>query len=38
MVFKAVGLKANGRASRWVTRAAWWLIRSRVARLSRQAA
>jgi rubrerythrin len=38
MVFKAVGLKPNGRASRWVTRAAWWLIRSRVARLSRQAA
>lgn len=38
MVFKAVGLKPNGRTSRWVTRAAWWLIRSRVARLNRQAA
>ncbi len=38
MVFKAVGLKPNGRASRWVTRTAWWLIQSRVARLSRNAA
>src|SRR5216683_3318719 len=38
MVFKAVGLKPNGRASRWVTRAAWWLIQSRVARLTRAAA
>jgi rubrerythrin len=38
MVFKAVGLKPNGRACRWVTRTAWWLVQSRVARLSRQAA
>jgi hypothetical protein len=38
MVFKAVGLKPNGRACRLATRTACWLIRSRVARLSRQAA
>jgi rubrerythrin len=38
MVFKAVGLKPNGRVCRWTTRTAWWVIRSRVARLSRQAA
>jgi rubrerythrin len=35
MVFKAIGLTPNGRASRWVTRAAWWLMKARVARLSR---
>jgi rubrerythrin len=38
MVFKAVGLNPNGRASRWVTRTAWWLVQSRMARLSRNAA
>jgi rubrerythrin len=38
MVFKAVGLTPNGRLSRWATRAAWWMVRARVARLSRQAA
>jgi len=38
MVFKAVGLPPNGRASRWVTRAAWWVIKTRVARLARAAA
>jgi hypothetical protein len=35
MVLKVVGLKPNGRFSRWVTRTAWWLLQSRVARLSR---
>jgi rubrerythrin len=38
MVFKAVGLKPNGRVSRWATRTAWWLVQSRVARLNRNAA
>jgi rubrerythrin len=38
MVFKAVGLKPNGRASRWVARAAWWIIQTRIARLTRAAA
>jgi rubrerythrin len=38
MVFKAVGLRANGRASRWATRAAWWMIQARMARLTRSAA
>jgi len=38
MVFKAIGLKPHGRACRWATRTAWWLVQSRVARLSRQAA
>jgi hypothetical protein len=38
MVFKAVGLKPNGSASRWVTRAAWWIIQTRIARLTRAAA
>ena len=38
MVLKAVGLKANGQASRWVTRAAWWIIRTRIALLTRAAA
>jgi hypothetical protein len=38
MVFKAVGLKPNGRASRWATRAAWWIIQTRIARLTRAAA
>ena len=38
MVFKAVGLPPNGRASRWATRAAWWIMRARVARLTKGAA
>jgi hypothetical protein len=38
MVLKAVGLKANGQASRWGTRAAWWIIRTRIALLTRAAA
>jgi hypothetical protein len=38
MVFKAVGLKPNGRTSRWATRAAWWIIQTRIARLTRAAA
>jgi len=37
MVFKAVGLKPNGRASRWVTRAAWRVLQVRIAVLSRAA-
>jgi rubrerythrin len=37
MVFKAVGLKPNGRASRWVTRAAWWIMQMRIAFLARAA-
>ncbi len=38
MVFKAVGLPPNGRTSRWATRAAWWIMRTRIARLTKQAA
>jgi len=37
MVFKAVGLKPNGRASRWVTRAAWRVLQMRIALLCRAA-
>ena len=35
MLFKAVGLKPNGRLSRWSTALAWWGMRRRAARLAR---
>jgi hypothetical protein len=38
MVFKAVGLKPNGRLNRLVTRLAWWGLRTRAGRLTRLAA
>lgn len=38
MVFKAVGISPTGPVSRLTTRAAWWLMRSRAARLAKLAA
>jgi hypothetical protein len=35
MLFKAVGLKPNGRLNRWSTALAWWGMRRRAARLAR---
>jgi rubrerythrin len=37
MIFKTVGLPPHGRLNAVATRAAWWLIRSRIARLQRAA-
>jgi rubrerythrin len=38
MIFKAAGLTPNGRLNLLATRAAWWFMRRRVARLRRAAA
>ena len=38
MIFKAVGLKPTGRLSRWASRTAIWIIRTRARRLARAAA
>jgi fatty acid desaturase len=38
MVFKTVGLTPNGRMSRLASRGAWWVMRSRIARLTKTAA
>ena len=35
MLFKAVGLRPNGRLSRWSTALAWWGMQRRAARLAR---
>jgi rubrerythrin len=35
MIFKAVGLRPNGRLNSWLTRLAWWGLRRRAARLAR---
>ncbi len=38
MIFKAAGLKPNGRLGRVATRLAWWFLRAQVGRLDRMAA
>jgi hypothetical protein len=38
MIFKAVGLTPHSRLNALANRAAWWLMRSRIARLQRRAA
>jgi hypothetical protein len=38
MIFKAVGLTPHGRLNALANRVAWWLMRSRIARLQRRAA
>ena len=38
MVFKTIGLTPNGRASRWATCAAWWVLKMRMALLTRDTA
>ena len=38
MLFKAVGLKPNGRLSLWAARLAWWGVQRRARRLERLAA